>query len=135
MRQLMRATSVVAPQHCQWQCGLSPPAPLAVCHCLPVTTHGLSKHALCSNARIAMLQACQPQCAFSTAAPLRGNLRVHSSTLRYAADMLQADQYSMSLYGGMDLGDALCYTSLGAASKFLAVKFFVGECSATCVRA
>jgi hypothetical protein len=60
------------------------------------------------------------------------NFHVQSSTLCYAADVLQADQYSMSLYDGMDLGDALCYTSLGAASKFLAVKFFVGERPVLC---
>jgi hypothetical protein len=51
------------------------------------------------------------------------------TTLCYVTGVLQADQYSMSLYDGMDLGDALCYTSLGAASKLLAVKFFVGGCA------
>jgi hypothetical protein len=54
-------------------------------------------------------------------------------TAPVGTDVLQADQNSMPRYDGMDLGDALCYTSLGAASKFLAVKFFVGGCEKTVV--
>jgi hypothetical protein len=39
----------------------------------------------------------------------------------------QAEQsLGNSLYDGVDLGDAVCFTTLGPASHFLATKFFTG---------